>query len=77
MRQTLQQARKAASKTQKEIARIVGISEIHYRNIEAGTREGKGRIWDTLEAIFRIPQRQLREQTTKAAQTDGQTHKVK
>ena len=77
MRQTLQQARKEADKTQKEIAHIVGISERFYQHIEAGTREGKGRIWDALEAFFQIPQRQLREQTTKAASMDGQTHKVK
>ena len=77
MRQTLQQARKEAGKTQKEIAHIIGISERFYQHIEAGTREGKARIWDALEDLFKIPQRQLREQTTKAAQTDGQTHKVK
>ena len=77
MRQTLQQARKAASKTQKEISAILGISERYYQDIERGIREGKARIWDALEDLFKIPQRQLREQTTKAAQTDGQTHKVK
>ena len=77
MRQTLQQARKKAGKTQKELAQATGISERMYRAIETGTREGKGRIWDALEAFFQVPQRQLREQTTKAAQTDGQTHKVK
>jgi len=62
MRQTLQQARKAAGKKQREMSAILSISTIYYRNIENGTREGKGHIWDALEAFFefKIPQRELR-----------------
>ncbi|GHV34588.1 hypothetical protein FACS1894187_05470 [Synergistales bacterium] len=36
MRQKLQQARKKAGKTQKEITQVIGISERTYRKIEAG-----------------------------------------
>jgi DNA-binding XRE family transcriptional regulator len=36
MRQTLQQARKRAGKTQGELAKMVGISERWIREIEAG-----------------------------------------
>jgi hypothetical protein len=35
-----------------------------YQDIEAGKREGKGHIWDALEALFGIPQRQLRNDDT-------------
>ena len=63
MRQTLQQARKAAGKKQSEIATALKISERFYQHIEAGTREGRYHIWDKLEALFNIPQRELREQT--------------
>ena len=62
MRKKLQLARKAKSKTQKEIASEIGISERMYQDIEAGRREGKGAIWDKLEALFNTPQRLLREQ---------------
>ena len=64
MRQTLKAARANAGLKQREIAEMLGISTIHYRNIEAGTREGRGAIWDDLEAFFeyKIPQRELRAQ---------------
>ena len=61
MRQILKQAREQAGATQKEIANKLGVSEVYYRFIEAGSREGKGWLWDELEALFGIPQRQLRE----------------
>ena len=65
MRHILQQARKSAGKTQKEIAEAIKISVRMYQDIERGTREGKGETWDKLEALFEheIPQRHLREQT--------------
>ena len=65
MRLTLKQARVDADKTQKEIATAIGISERYYQHIESGTREGKGHIWDALEAFhgYKFSQRQLREQT--------------
>ena len=69
LRQTLKQARRSAAKTQKEIAKAIGISERMYQDIERGIREGKGETWDKLEALFEyeIPQRKLREQTTQSS----------
>lgn len=61
MRINLKQARNTASKTQKEIATAIGISERYYQHLEQGTREGKGYIWDALEALFKISQRELRK----------------
>lgn len=61
MRQILKQAREQAGATQREIADKLGVSERYYQHIESGTREGKGWLWDELEALFGIPQRQLRE----------------
>jgi transcriptional regulator with XRE-family HTH domain len=63
MRQTLKQSRKKAGKTQKEVAEIIGISEIHYRTIESATREGKGYIWDRLQDLFKVDQKELRKVT--------------
>lgn len=65
MRHTLKAARKTAGKTRKEIATAIGISERYYQHIEAGTREGKSYIWDSLEAYFdhKIHQRELRRNT--------------
>lgn len=60
MRKILQGARKAAGMTQKQTAQTVGVSERTYQRIEAGTREGKARVWDKLETMFCLPQRQLR-----------------
>ena len=78
MRQTLQQARIKANKTQKEIATAIGISERYYNYIEAGTREGKcHRVWDKLEAFFefKYSQRQLREDKASRPCQDGQQEK--
>lgn len=63
VRQTLKLARKAYNGkgiTQKETALLIGISESMYRAVENGAREGRGRMWDALETLFGIPQRQLR-----------------
>jgi DNA-binding XRE family transcriptional regulator len=66
MRYKLKAARKRAGKTQKEMATAISISERMYQEIEAGRREGKGAIWDKLEALFdfKVHQRELREQTS-------------
>ena len=61
MRQLLRASRAKAGKTQKEIALSIGISERYYQHLEAGTREGKGAIWDQLENLFDLPQRDLRK----------------
>lgn len=61
LRTYLFNARKTAKLTQKELANILNVSERHYQNIEYGIRKGSFDIWDKLEDLFQIPQRQLRE----------------
>ena len=52
MRQILKRAREQAGATQREIADKLGVSERYYRHIELGSREGKGWLWDELEALY-------------------------
>lgn len=61
MRKVLKEARMAAGMTQQKAADLVGISHQYYQKIEAGERTGEFYIWDTLEDIFGIHQRKLRE----------------
>jgi DNA-binding XRE family transcriptional regulator len=77
MRLKLKQARIKAGMKQKETAIAIGVSERMYRAIENGTREGKGRIWDTLEALLKTPQRELRENTQPNSNTDKEDVKVR
>ena len=62
MRKILKEARMAAGMTQQKVADRVGISHTYYAKIEAGKRTGDFYIWDTLEDIFGIHQRKLREE---------------
>lgn len=61
MRNNLKNARKAANMTQQQVADKVGISLRYYQNIEQGGRTGDFEIWDSLEDLFNIHQRKLRE----------------
>lgn len=61
MRPNLKHARTKAQMTQKQTATALGICERYYQDIEAGTKEGKGALWDKLEDLFRVPQRELRK----------------
>lgn len=61
MRENLRTARKAKGMTQKEAAKVLEISERYYRFIESGDRDGDFEIWDSLEDLFGIHQRILRE----------------
>ena len=61
MRKNLKEARKKACLTQQAIADKIGISLRYYQNIEAGDNNGSFEIWDKLEDLFSIHQRQLRE----------------
>ena len=61
MRLNLKKARQDAGLTQKQVADKIGISERHYQYIESGLRTGKIEMWDTLEDIFNVHQRQLRK----------------
>ena len=61
VRVTLINARKVANLTQAETAKKIGILPTSYQNIEYGIRKGSIEVWDALEDLFGIPQRQLRE----------------
>lgn len=61
MRKNLQEARQKAGMTQKQVAEYLGIHERYYQHIEAGQRTGDFTLWDMLEDLFKIHQRELRE----------------
>lgn len=61
MRKNLKKARQKAGMTQQQVANKLDISERYYRFIEAGARHGDFEIWDSLEDLFGIHQRILRE----------------
>lgn len=61
MRKNLKEARAAAGLTQQQMADKLNISMIYYQKIEEGSRTGDFTIWDTLEDITGIHQRNLRE----------------
>lgn len=61
MRIELKQARQHAGMTQKETAQKISISLRYYQDIEAGIKVGRASIWDSLEDLFSVPQRELRE----------------
>ena len=61
MRALLKNQRLKKQLTQKELARQLNISTNHYQAIELGKQQGSIAVWDKLEDIFNIPQRQLRE----------------
>lgn len=62
-RETLKEARKAKGMTQQQAADHLGISLRYYQAIEAGDRTGDFQIWDDLEDLFSIHQRELRQST--------------
>lgn len=61
MRIKLKKARLKAGMTQQQIADKLNISLRYYQQIEAGSRTGDFIIWDTLEDLFLIHQKTLRE----------------
>lgn len=61
MRIKLKNARQKAGMTQQQIADKLNISLRYYQQIEAGSRTGDFIIWDTLEDLFLIHQKKLRE----------------
>ena len=57
----LKNARQEAGMTQQQVADVLGISLRYYKQIESGQRTGDFLIWDTLEDITGIHQRNLRQ----------------
>lgn len=61
MRKNLKEARQKASMTQNQVAEYLGINLRYYKKIESGNMLGAIHLWDFLEDLFGIHQRQLRE----------------
>jgi len=61
MREKLKECRKEKKMTQQNVADYLGISLRYYQSIEAGQRTGDFALWDDLEDLFLIHQRQLRQ----------------
>lgn len=61
MRRNLKEARQEAGMTQKQVAEYLRITTRAYQQIEAGEYQGKIEHWDSLEDLFNIHQRKLRE----------------
>lgn len=61
MRENLRNARKEKGMTQQAVADYLEITLVYYQKIEQGSRTGDFRIWDSLEDLFNIHQRKLRE----------------
>ena len=63
MSKILKNARVNKGFTQKQLAERLGIGTRMYQYLEAGDFNGSIKIWDKLEDLFKVPQRQLRENT--------------
>lgn len=61
MRKNLKDARQKAGMTQKQVAEALEVTTRSYQRIESGEMLGSIKIWDTLEDLFNIHQRTLRE----------------
>lgn len=60
-REILKNARQEAGMTQQQVADYLGMSIRHYKYIESGHVAGRFEMWDSLEDLFKIHQRKLRE----------------
>lgn len=63
MREKLRNARRQNQLKQEEVANKLHITTRQYQRIEKGTTVGRVEMWDKLEDLFQISQRQLRENT--------------
>lgn len=61
MRKNLKKARKEKGLTQQQVADYLHTDVRYYKQIENGERLGSIKMWDTLEDLFSIHQRILRE----------------
>lgn len=64
MRENLRNARKEKSLSQQQVADKLDISLRQYQRIESGQSNGTFETWDSLEDLFNIHQRELREIST-------------
>ena len=61
MRENLRKARIDKNMTQKQVAEYLHTAERYYKQIEYGERLGSIEVWDSLEDLFNVHQRKLRE----------------
>ena len=61
MRRNLKEARQKAGMTQQQVADALGICLVYYQKIEQDSRTGDFEIWDALEDLFSLHQRELRK----------------
>ena len=59
-RERLRKARTDAGMTQQQVAEAAGVTLRYYQDIEAGAKLGSIAVWDALEDLFSIHQRDLR-----------------
>lgn len=62
-RKKLKEARKGKNMTQQALSERLGISVRYYQQLEDGSRTGDFKIWDALEDLLGIHQRELRRMT--------------
>lgn len=70
-RQNLISARIEKELTQVEIAKLLGVSERHYKSLEAGTSDGSVKVWEKLKEITGKSIDFLLEQEAIAKKPDG------
>ncbi|MDY2985922.1 MAG: helix-turn-helix transcriptional regulator [Synergistes jonesii] len=73
VRLNLHNARKSFGKTQREMSKLLGISEVYYRKIEAGARTGKYELWVKLATLLDTPQDILREDVKSVTEGEAKT----
>lgn len=61
MRSNLKEARQRAGMTQQQMADKLGVGLRHYKKIESGETLGSIEMWDMMEDLFSVHQRQLRQ----------------
>ena len=60
-REILKQARKDKGMTQQAMAEYLNIGLGYYKQLESGSRTGNVELWDTMEDLFNVHQRVLRQ----------------
>lgn len=70
----LRKIRQEIGWTQEYVAQSVGITKAAIHDIETGRRKGSIPVWDALEDLFGIPQRELRKKNGAATSdmTEGE-----
>ncbi len=68
MREKLREAREAAGMTQEATAARLGVTLRHYQRLEYGESTGRAPLWDALEDLFKVSQRELRANSATGAQ---------